>query len=624
MRSFRYLPSLLFMVFCGVVTALLLAAMPPTPAYADDSTQLVGDAYVTFDSDTETLTFLRDTQKHETGSKDPNNSNVTWYAVDEESTDSSEPIWKRNMRRVPDKVVFRDTIRPHSTANWFEDMNTTKTIEGLDKLDTSEVVTMYAMFYNTGKLTTIDVSTWDTHNVTDMGLMFSNASSLTSIGSLAGWDTGKVTNMSGMFDNTFALTSLDGIENWNTSNVTNISSMFAGAMELTKLDLSNWDTSNVKYMAVTFSGTVKLNDLRISSWDTGNVISMMGMFRGARGITSLDVRNWDTHNVTDMSEMFSQADRLESLDLNAWNTSNVTTTFQMFFYTPSLTEVRMRDWNTSKLTNAGYMFFEASALTDLDLSNWTTSSLTDMSAAFALTSSLRSLNLSNWNTSNVYTMSSAFAKATSLHELTLGPQWKFVGDNEYLITPDHDDTYTGRWSMDIATNPVQKSVEELRNDYPSAAYIDGKAHTWVWGTNVTYSLAYDVNGGEMNDALGTWTSEPTDPVLVPQRSVSTTAVVPTRSGYTFLGWNTKADGTGIALSSGQPITLEALAPAATLFAQWEPVHEIAPDSPKPETDTGAIHKTSVLAHTGVDIAGLIIAIMACSTAGGVLLRRRNR
>lgn len=43
----------------------------------------------------------------------------------------------------------------------------------------------------------------------------------------------------------------------------------------------------------------------------------------------------------------------------------------------------------------------------------------------------------------------------------------------------------------------------------------------------------------------------------------------TRTGYTFTGWNTKADGTGTAYNAGAAITYPAEATTLTLYAQWK-------------------------------------------------------
>ena len=99
------------------------------------------------------------------------------------------------------------------------------------------------MFTGCKALTSLNVSNFNTINVTTMSYMFSSCSSLTSL-NLSNFDTSKVTYMAGMFQNCSSLTSLN-LFNFNTSKVTNMSYMFYGCSKLTSLNLSSFDMSKV-------------------------------------------------------------------------------------------------------------------------------------------------------------------------------------------------------------------------------------------------------------------------------------------------------------------------------------------------------------------------------------------
>ena len=60
------------------------------------------------------------------------------------------------------------------------------------------------MFNGCSKLTSLDLSRWNTNNVTDMHNLFSDCSALTSL-DISGWDTSKVTNIGYMFKGCSAL-----------------------------------------------------------------------------------------------------------------------------------------------------------------------------------------------------------------------------------------------------------------------------------------------------------------------------------------------------------------------------------------------------------------------------------
>ncbi len=105
---------------------------------------------------------------------------------------------------------------------------------------------MIGYFEDFNKMTSIDLSSLDTSEVTNMGYMFIRCSSLTSL-DVSNFDTSKVTAMYSMFEDCSSLTSLD-VSNFDTSQVTEMSGMFAFCRSLTSLDVSNFDISKVTAM----------------------------------------------------------------------------------------------------------------------------------------------------------------------------------------------------------------------------------------------------------------------------------------------------------------------------------------------------------------------------------------
>ena len=138
----------------------------------------------------------------------------------------------------------------------------------------------------------------------DSSYIFERCVSLTSI-DISNWDTSNVTSTKLMFVGCASLTSLDLVSNWNTSNVTNMSGMFAYCTSLTSIDLSNWNTSKVDDMSSMFDGCSSLTSLNISNWDTSGVTNMSGMFAYCTSLTSIDLSNWNIDNMEDMAEMFT-------------------------------------------------------------------------------------------------------------------------------------------------------------------------------------------------------------------------------------------------------------------------------------------------------------------------------
>ena len=146
------------------------------------------------------------------------------------------------------------------------------------------------------------------------------------------------------------------LSNFDTSNVTLMWDMFSGMSRLTTLNLSNFDTSQVTYMGGMFDYMFNLTTINLSSFDTSQVTYMGEMFRGMSKLTTLDLSNFDTSKVTDMTEMFYGMSSLTTLDLSSFDTSKVTNMYYTFSNMPSLTTLNLSNFNTSKVTDMSYMF----------------------------------------------------------------------------------------------------------------------------------------------------------------------------------------------------------------------------------------------------------------------------
>ena len=287
----------------------------------------------------------------------------------------------------------------------------------LSNFDTSEVTNMGGMFYGMSNLTTLNVSHFDTSKVADMSLMFHGMRDLSAL-NLSSFNTSQVTDMHNMFYGMSNLTTLN-VSHFDTSKVTNMGLMFYGMSGLTSLDLSNFDTSKVTNMGNMFSSMTNLTSLNLSSFNTSKVTDMGFMFYGIPNLTSLDLSNFDTSKTTKMSFMFYGMRKLTALNLSSFNTSQVTDMSGMFSSMPSLTSLNLSHFDTSKVTDMHFMFRDTSNLTSLDLSNFDTSKVTDMNNMFRNMSSITSLDLSHFDTSKVTDMENMFSDMSNLTSLDL-------------------------------------------------------------------------------------------------------------------------------------------------------------------------------------------------------------
>ena len=136
-------------------------------------------------------------------------------------------------------------------------------------------------------------------------------------------------SMGQMFYHCYDLISID-FSSFDTSNVTQMYDMFAYCHNLTSLDLSGFDTSNVTSMAGMFLSCRVLPSIDVSKFDTKNVYAMASMFDGCEKLTSLDLSMFNTSNVTYMHRMFERCSSLQSLDISGFDTRKVTLMDRMF------------------------------------------------------------------------------------------------------------------------------------------------------------------------------------------------------------------------------------------------------------------------------------------------------
>ena len=332
------------------------------------------ESYAVFDEATNTLTFKHDTNKPDGAFALNEGDNAPgWYKPNDYG-------YNTNIIR---KVIFDASFanaRPTSCHSWFDGCDELTTIEGIEYLNTENVTDMSWMVSRCLALTTLDVSKFDTQNVTNMRRMF-YACSLTTL-DVSNFDTKNVTDMSCMFGSCDALTTLD-LSNFNTKNVTDMSDMFGGCDALTTLDLSNFNTKNVTDMRYMFSDCRALTTLDISSFDTHNVTDMWYMFSDCRALTTLDISSFDTHNVMYMDSMFEGCSALTTI----YASENYVTTAcrdgsNMFLGCTNLVGAVPYDENKigKEMANytTGYFTYKTSGINDVEMTDNTAAEYYDL------------------------------------------------------------------------------------------------------------------------------------------------------------------------------------------------------------------------------------------------------
>ena len=270
-----------------------------------------------------------------------------------------------------------------------------KEIKGFDKLDTSKVIDMEGLFQNCITLEYIDLSNFDTSNVTNMAFMFNHCNRLKEIKGLDKFITSKATTMEGMFQSCF---------------------------KLEFIDVSSFDTSNVEIMNFMFVDCFKLKGIKgINKLNTKKVTNMTGMFENCLSLKYLNIENFDTSNVTNMSYMFNKCKKLKEIKgMDKFNTINLTTTYAMFQFCTEIEKIDLSGFDTSNVTNMSYMFNKCKKLKEIKgLNTFITKNVKDMARMFNECSELENLVLTSFETPNVTNFSSMFNKCNNLKYLNL-------------------------------------------------------------------------------------------------------------------------------------------------------------------------------------------------------------
>ena len=217
-----------------------------------------------------------------------------------------------------------------------------------DAPDLTGTTTLYDAFAGCTSLgSSGNMDTWNTSSVTDMGWMFSGASSFDQ--PVGAWNVSQVTDISYMF---LSASSFDQpIGGWNVSSVTDMSYMFWSASSFDQ-PIGAWNVSHVTNMEGMFCLATSF-DQPIGAWNTSSVTDMSWMFSGASSFDQ-NIGNWNVSGVTNMRVMFSYATSFDQ-PIGAWNVSRVTEMGGMFSGASSFDQ-NIGAWNVSHVKYMDYMF----------------------------------------------------------------------------------------------------------------------------------------------------------------------------------------------------------------------------------------------------------------------------
>ncbi len=269
-------------------------------------------------------------------------------------------IWEDGKRHLTYKLSDFDTSQLTTFKQLFVDMPDRKPSDWywIEDWDTSNIMNFTEMFsscnflpFLLNEFRKLDLSKWNTSNVTNMSYMFLYADWL--LPDISQFDTSNVKTMKCMFKHT-CIDELD-VSKWNTSNVINMDEMFAHS------DVLFWNSEYrnnkdmIHYQILSKSWSSEIEWVELSSACFDNMIFPIIKIMDANRWYDIWVQYLDVSNVETARSMFNACVWFDS-DLSLWNTKNMCDVKWMFKESHYFTWKWLELWNTSKFVNTELMF----------------------------------------------------------------------------------------------------------------------------------------------------------------------------------------------------------------------------------------------------------------------------
>ena len=144
---------------------------------------------------------------------------------------------------------------------------------------------------------------------------------------------------------------------------------------------------------------------------------------------------------------------------------------------------------------------------------------------------------------------------------------KYPGEEISIGAPTRSKhNFTGyKLTMDNNDGNAPTSVTQSASGFKGIMQMGNFTLNAQW-TPWKHTVTYNANAGNDASVKGI----PTSQSKTANVDITLSSDVPTRNGYTFLGWNTQADGNGTAYAAGATYTHDQDGGTVTLYAKWTP------------------------------------------------------
>lgn len=331
--------------------------------------------------------------------------------------------------KLNDLVANIDTSLVTSLEGVFQS-NSSEYIPITVSMDTSNVTSMINSFADNPNLKSVDLRNWNTNKVEDFFYIFRSCSNLSEILGIENIVTASANNLFGFFSGCVALPEIN-MSNWDTSNVTNFGEMFdnlsVGSINIKPLSFVSATSIAGMFQNLTNLTSIEANEGQIVGTKE-KAIDIGRLFSYCSKLTSMNLNFLSGYFCTDSNGIFQNCSELQTVDLSSIKiiSGSYTASFvNMFNGCSKLTTIIGLDTLGEDITMSSTstyltrMFANCTSLETISISNWQNCTLGGSLFNFCYgCSSLTSANLQSINGS-IEAINGAFNGCTSLTSLDL-------------------------------------------------------------------------------------------------------------------------------------------------------------------------------------------------------------
>ena len=174
----------------------------------------------------------------------------------------------------------------------------------------------------------VDLTMISPKNETSLKYLFYGNTNLINI-NVSNWDTSNITIAHGVFAGCSNLNSLD-LSSWDTSNIVSFYNFLGGCESLQSIDISHFNTTSTTNTSWMFTNCKQCKEIDVSCLSSAKITEMKGMFIGCSSLTHIDISMFDTSKLLNIEDLLSYCGYLDYVDISHLDLSHVVNITRLF------------------------------------------------------------------------------------------------------------------------------------------------------------------------------------------------------------------------------------------------------------------------------------------------------